>query len=141
MIEILNEDLSREYSHWHFYMQAAAVVTGLHREEYSELFLEEAEGEMKHILEFKKLILGLGGYPTTNVAKFRHDLVSPVELIQEALKMEQEVVWNYVDRMDDAEKLEKFSKVDGRRVHIFLEDQIMDSRDSVDNYREILKGI
>lgn len=141
MIEILNEDLSREYSHWHFYMQAAAVVTGLHREEYSELFLEEAEGEMKHILEFKKLILGLGGYPATNVAEFRHDLVSPVELIQEALKMEQEVVANYVDRMDDAEKLEKFSKVDGRRVHIFLEDQIMDSRDSVDNYREILKGI
>ena len=147
LLEKLNEDLAREYSHWHFYMRASAVVTGLHREEFSELFKEEAEGEMNHILEFSKLILGLGGVPTTRVALFDDDASDPTELIEQALKMEQEVVANYVQRMDDAEALERDdyargeSKVNGRYIHIFLEDQIMDSRKAVDNYKQILRGL
>lgn len=141
MIEKLNLDLSREYSHWHFYIHAAAVVTGLHREEFSEMFLKEATGEMQHIFEFKKLILGLGGYPTIQVAPFNNHLTSPRDLVLEALKMEEEVVLNYVLRMDEAEELESDCKVSGRYVHIFLEDQILDSRKAVDNYKEILKGL
>jgi len=147
MIEKLNEDLAREYSHWHFYIRASAVVTGLHREEFSEMFQEEAAGEMIHILEFSKLILGLGGTPSTRVALFNDNFFEPRELILEALKMEEEVVSNYVERMDDAEALEIAdysrgkSKVNGRYIHIFLEDQILDSRKAVDNYKEILKGL
>ncbi|RDJ35608.1 MAG: ferritin-like domain-containing protein [Crenarchaeota archaeon] len=143
LIDKLNEDLSREYSHMHFYIHAAATVTGLHREEYQELFMKEAADEMGHVHEFGKLILGLGGQPNPVVAPFFHaHNPDPKTLIQEAIKMEEEVVANYVQRMDDAEELEKnggIDKVHGRWVHIFLEDQIIDSRQTVDQFREILK--
>ena len=141
-VELLNEDLTREYAHMHFYLHAAAVVIGLHREEYQELFLSEAKDEMAHVHEFGKVILGLGGVPTSKVDHFLDHLLDPKSLIQEALFMEQKVVANYVQRMDDAEELEKnggTDKVHGRWVGIFLEDQIMDSRKTVDHFHEILK--
>lgn len=138
MIEKLNEDLSREYSHWHFYIRAAAVVRGLHREELSELFYEEAEGEMKHILEFQKLILGLGGIPTTEVAAFNNQYTSPKDLLWTAFVMESQVVSNYADRMDDCDRLAEIDNVNSKRIHIFLEDQMQDSRDAADNYQEML---
>ncbi len=139
LIDLLNEDLSREYAHMHFYLQAAAIVTGLHREEYQEFFMKEAASEMQHVHEFSKLILGLGGWPSARVANFVVDR-DPQNLIKIALNMEEEVVANYVERMDEAEELEATDKVNGRYVHIFLEDQILDSRKAVDHYREILKG-
>jgi bacterioferritin len=141
LINLLNEDLSREYAHMHFYLYAAGVVTGTHREEYQEFFMKEAASEMAHVHEFSKMILGLGGKPTTHVADWISSYKEPRQLIGEALKMEEEVVANYVQRMDDAEELEATEKVHGRYVHIFLEDQILDSRKAVDHYREILKGL
>ena len=147
LIDKLNEDLSREYAHMHFYLHAAAVVTGLHREEYQELFMKEAASEMQHVHEFGKMILGLGGVPTTTVAEFYSgggrytEPFHPRLLIAEALKMESEVVANYTQRMDEAEELDGEHKVHGRYVHIFLEDQILDSRAAVDQYKEMLKGM
>ena len=41
LVNQLNEDLSREYSHMQFYLHASIVVRGLHREEYAELFQKE----------------------------------------------------------------------------------------------------
>lgn len=141
LIDKLNEDLSREYAHMHFYLHAAAMVVGLHREEYQELFMKEAASEMQHVHEFGKMILGLGGVPTTLIAPYHIKLTDPADLIRAALDMEQEVVANYTQRMDEAEELDGDDKVHGRYVHIFLEDQILDSRAAVDQYREILKGL
>lgn len=139
MIEKLNEDLSREYSHWHFYIRAAAVVRGLHREELSELFYEEAEGEMKHILEFQKLILGLGGTPTTEVATFNNQYTSAKDLLWAAFVMESQVVSNYAERMLESEDLDDL--VNSKRILIFLESQMEDSRDAADNYELMLDGV
>ena len=141
LVNQLNEDLSREYSHMQFYLHASIVVRGLHREEYAELFQKEAASEMGHVTEFGKLILGLGGKPTTNVASFPTDVTDPIKLVEEALRMEKEVVANYVDRMDQAIALQENGgddRVHGRYLEIFLEDQILHSRADVDNYREIL---
>lgn len=151
LIDKLNVDLTREYAHWHFYMSAAVAVCGLHREEYQEYFLDEAKGEMEHIHEFGKLIMGLGGIPTTEVSYFsktcRESWLASADdhakwLLRRALELEEEVVRQYVQRMDDAEELEKnggMDKVHGRYVHIFLEDQILDSRGAVDKLKEILR--
>ena len=139
MIALLNNDLSREYAHWAFYMQAAVMVEGLHRQELRELFLEEAEGEMKHIIEFADVIVGLGGKPTTEHAEFRFDLTDPIALLKEAVKMEEEVVANYTQRQDDADALELSNKEDGRRISVFLDDQILDSRKAVDHMKKLIK--
>ncbi len=140
MIELLNEDLSREYAHWNFYMQAAPNVQGLHREEISEFLLKEAAGEMKHIEEFKRLIVGLGGTPSVAVASFSNNLVGPQEILEAALYMEDEVVERYVLRIEDANELyESGEKVHAKYIELFLEEQILDSRADADNIREMIK--
>ena len=139
--EALNDDLSREYSHMHFYLHASIVVRGIHREEYSELFQGEAQSEMNHVSQFAKLILGLGGKPKADVAHFRTDITDPMELVEEAMRMEKEVVENYVTRMEEAVQLQENGgddKIHGRYIEIFLEDQVMHSREDIDNFREIL---
>lgn len=141
LVENLNDDLSREYSHMHFYLHASIVCRGLHREEYSELFQAEATSEMQHVSQFGKLILGLGGTPSVNVAEFPTGITDPLKLVEEAMRMEKEVVENYVDRMDQAISLQENGgedRVHGRYVEIFLEDQILHSREDVDNFRQIL---
>ena len=140
LIQELQDAISREYAHWHFYMQAAITVTGLHREEYKEFFLEEATGEAKHIQEFGDLIMGLGAIPNSLPASFKESC-STQHLLEYARNMEIEVVEKYTELMDKAEELEKnggMDKVHGRRVHIFLEDQIQDSSHTVDHINQIL---
>src|SRR5690242_11079477 len=102
MVELLNSDLGNEYKHMHFYLHSAIVVAGLHREELREFLLEEAQGEMLHIQQFGELILGLDGTPSTDVKEFRSDLTSPTDILGYALAMEEEVVFNYTQRMYDA---------------------------------------
>ena len=139
MITLLNEDLGREYSHWHFYIQSAPNVQGLHREEISEFLLKEAAGEMKHIEEFKRLVVGLGGMPATSPATFKGHLTDPQEILEEALRMEDEVVEQYVLRIEDANELYVVDKVNGKWIELFLEEQILDSRMDADNIREMIK--
>lgn len=158
LIENLNEDLKREYSHWHYYMAAAEMVVGPHREEFQEFFMKEASGEMQHILEFSKLIRGLGGIPTMETAQFRNllpntfisqcgnEITTPIPeiktLLTGALHMETEVVANFVQRMDEAEAFGDMGtsqdRIDGRYIQIFLEEQMMDSRGTVDHLKQML---
>lgn len=137
MIELLNNDLRNEWKHLRFYLYHASAVTGLHREEYKEFFLKEANGELQHVTQFCDLITGLGGQPTAESNHF--PLMSePKAIIEYALTMEEEVVTNYVRRMKEADEL---GGVDGQWIEIFLENQIQDSREDVDHFRQIVKGL
>jgi ferritin len=148
LVSLLEGDLANEYAHWHFYMQAATAVRGLHRQEIGEFFSEQASGEMKHVEEFRRLIQGLktrrgipGGVAST-VAPFKSNMSGPSELLQAALEMEDEVVSNYVLRHSQAEELASSSPdaaADATYVALFLEDQILDSRGDADNILEMLK--
>lgn len=137
MIQLLNNDLKNEWKHLRFYLHHASAVTGLFREEYKELFLKEAAGEMAHVTEFSDVIFGLGGIPTTESNEFPQ-LENPRDIIAYAIQMEEEVVYNYVHRMKQAEQL---GGVDGAWLEIFLEGQVQKSREDVDHYRQILRGI
>src|SRR5688572_11996392 len=68
LVALLQDDLKNERMHCLFYQQAASLVEGLHREEYRELFLKEAQSELVHVDEFSNLIKRLGGTPGTEVA-------------------------------------------------------------------------
>lgn len=147
LIDLLNSDLSREYSHWHFYMSAASSVRGLHREELREFFLEEAKGEMQHVQEFRSLIQGLITKRNLNKkitelpCEYAFGLNKPEDILKEALKMEDEVVRNYAERIINASKLQENGgedEVDGKYVELFLEDQLSDSRHDADHIREML---
>jgi bacterioferritin (cytochrome b1) len=136
IIDILNNDLKNEWKHLRFYLYHASAVTGPLIEEYKELFLKEASGEMNHVTEFSDLIIGLGGTATDESNEFEK-FTDPFDIISYALKMEEEVVSNYVQRMQDASLL---GGVDGQWLEIFMENQIQKSRQDVDHYRQMLKS-
>lgn len=152
IVNLLLGDLANEYAHWHFYMNAATSVRGLHREELSEFFKEQASSEMEHVCQFRRLIQGLitrwnlDMEVSGKVGDFKSGMSDPVELLQAALDMEDEVVSNYVLRHAQAESLGSHSPapdraaIDGMYIALFLEDQILDSRGDADNILEMLKG-
>ena len=139
-VNLMLDDLKNERKHMLFYLTASSTVSGLHREEYRELFLKEAGEEMKHVHEFQDAILGLGADITASTQVKEHNdyLVSydVKELLEYALKMESEVVENYALRI--SVDLNLLDEPDKRWMEIFYESQIEKSRTDVDNLKMIL---
>jgi bacterioferritin len=137
----LAEDLKNEYTHMHFYLFYASHVTGLHREEYRELFLKEAASEMGHVTEFSDFILGLGGEARPERNVFPVHLSKPGEILKAALAMEEEVVTNYAARIRQVQDIPDMTEAEKQWAEIFFEDQIEHSRKDVDNFKMIIKGL
>lgn len=138
----LNNDLRNEWTHLTFYLHSAALVQGLHATEYKELLQKEANKELLHVGQFSDMLIGLG-LPADQLAKEPFyekvpSLTDPKQILQHALKLEEEVVANYCLRMHEAEAC---GCTDGDWVHIFLENQIQDSREDVDHLKQILRGL
>jgi bacterioferritin (cytochrome b1) len=136
LINLLNEDLKNEWKHHCFYLHNASTITGLHAREYKEFLIEQSKSELDHVSQFSDLIVGLGAIPTTFVNPFP-TLTDAFEILEFAMKMEEEVVENYTKRIEQAEKL---GGADGRWIVIFLESQIEDSRKDLDELKQILKS-
>lgn len=138
---LMNADLMREFQHMHTYLNYAVIVRGLHRQELSEMFIEEAQSELKHCEEFSRMIVGLGGNPITpwtfnsSGVKKPYDK-NPYALLEAVLEMEEEVVGIFAERMKQAEEL---GGPDGAVLHVFYENQILDSRLTVNNVREMIR--
>ncbi len=139
LMTFLKDDLEREYKHWHFYMNAANSITGPHRIEMQEFLLKQASSEMGHISQFQQLIIGLGDKPRESVILSSEYLTTPLEILKHALKMEEEVIAYFVERLDQVSALEN-DKINAVYIGLFLEDQILDSRADADNLKEMLKG-
>jgi len=138
LLTLLNSDLSNEYKHWHFYMHAAVMVNGLHREAIRSFLLREAQGEMLHIQQFGDMILACGGKPTATVSGFASNLTDPADILRYAHSMELEVVENYMERMHQASQVKS---VEGERIRMFMEDQMKDSAADADHIRQMLMGM
>jgi ferritin len=149
IFDLLSQDLSREYSHWNFYLQSATSITSLHREEIGEFLLKQAQEEMEHVEQFKRVLHGLikrrnlkKSVPT-KIAEFKNNISCPKEILSEALRMEDQVVENYVQRIEDVCKFQENGgddKIDGKYIELFLEDQILDSRADADNIRMMIEN-
>ena len=137
MIQMLNDDLKNEWKHLRFYLYHASAVTGLHCAEYKELFLKEAASEMLHVSQFSDVIIGLGGVATFESNDFGK-YTDPKDIMEYAVAMEEEVVNNYVQRMKDADDL---GGVDGTWLEIFLEGQVQASREDLDHFKQIVRGL
>lgn len=145
LIEILNNQLKNEWKHHNFYLHNASNVAGLHTIEYKEFLLKQAASEMNHVSEFSDLIVGLGGIPTKESNEFP-SISDPVEIIKYAIKMEEEVIKNYVGLCKTiensswiSENPSNYSESDFYWVVLFLEEQIQDSRKDRDLMIQMLK--
>lgn len=140
-VHLMLQDLKNEKKHMLFYLTAASTVSGLHREEYKELLESEAQSEMKHVLEFQDAILGMGAdfMQTDEIKEFNDFEVfyDPRKILEYALKMEEEVVSNYAQRI--ANDLGLLDEPEKRWMEIFYEDQLEKSRKDVDNLKMILR--
>jgi len=137
LIQLLNCDLKNEWKHLRFYLYHASAVTGLHCAEYKELFLKEAASEMLHVTQFSDVIIGLGGVATFESNEFGK-FSDPKDIMEYAVTMEDDVVKNYVQRMKDADDL---GGVDGTWLEIFLEGQVQASREDLDHFKQIVRGL
>jgi len=139
LIDKLNDDLRNEYTHMHFYLQSAFLVEGTYRHEVAEWLTEHAASEFKHIQEFAKVIVGLGGTPTTEHHDFPN-LTDPHEIFLFAQHLESTVVRNYVHRMEELDGgNNRLDVTDAKYVELFLEDQVRDSRSDLDEINQFLK--
>jgi rubrerythrin len=128
LIALLQEDLKNERMHCLYYQQAAALVEGLHREEYRELFLKEAQSELGHIDEFSTLIKRLGGTPGTEVNPILMKMTScPRQLCEHAAYIEEAVALIYAERLRATHEMENAPTA---YTHVFYEDQIKDSQEA-----------
>lgn len=141
--QIMLGDLRNEKKHMLFYLTAASTVSGLHREEYREYFAKEAAAEMEHVIEFQNALLGMGVdlTETNDAVEFNHYILSysPTELLDYAMKMEQEVVENYARRIKEDVKL--LNEPDQTWMENFYEEQLVKSRQDVDNLRMMLRSV
>jgi bacterioferritin (cytochrome b1) len=135
LIEKLQFDLKNERKHMLFYLQAAVLVRGLHREEFSEFFYKEAQSEMKHVEEFSRLIVHLGGIPGIEANSFVSNLREPEELLQQAVLMEEQVANIYAQRLRETHDMED---ADIAYVHVFYEEQIADSWKTAQELRQMI---
>jgi len=145
MVKLLVGDLTNEMRHMMFYLRNAATLQGLHRQEIRELFIEEAASEMKHVQEFQDLLVGLGvnlatmtNEPSVNIDMNAVNAIvvfnDPTLAVRYAMMMEDEVVANYTERIKQAQEL---GGVDGQFIEIFLEEQLLHSRQDADNFRQL----
>ena len=135
IITLLEQDLRHEWKHMNFYLYHASAITGLHAEEYKEVFLKEAASEMQHITEFSDMLWGLGGKPDVHA----HDFPQFTDVrgaLQYAYTMEQEVVRNYAERLNQL--LDVTVEPEATWLTVFLEDQLAHSRADVDRFKRLL---
>lgn len=126
LILMLQNDLKNERKHMLFYLQAGTMIQGLHREELSEFLIKESFEEHKHVEEFARLIVQLGGIPQQEVNPFPTDLTCPVEILKYAQEMEQEVSNLYAVRLQETST--DSGNAHESYVHLFYEDQLQDSQ-------------
>jgi len=108
LIELLNEDLAREYQAVISYVVYSQVIKGPQYMTIAEELAKHAQEELRHAMTIAKQIDYLGGMPTVRPAPVRIS-ESTEELLRFDLEAENETVRNYKDRVRQAEALGEFA--------------------------------
>lgn len=99
MIDQLNKVISAEYSQWFRWYHYALVLRGHARDGLANEFEEHAEEELEHAEKIAMRVVGLGGYPTTEI-KQPESLEEVEEILKEMLIREQEGMKLYRETID-----------------------------------------
>lgn len=129
LVTLINADLDNEWTHLNFYLYHAGVVGGLHAEEYREFLLKAAAGEMEHVHQFMRRLVGLGlEYPSAIGHEFKK-FTDPVDILDYAHTLESQVITNYVTRLARLAEPELVNAEPEitRYLTVFYEDQLKDS--------------
>ena len=121
MIELLNEDLSREYQAVIAYTVYSQVIKGAQYMDIKRELEKHAGEELSHAIKIAKQVDYLGGMPsvTPKPVKTSED---PVEMLRADLENERVTVANYRQRIRQAEAMGEFALSETLR-DIIVEEQ------------------
>jgi len=108
LIELLNLDLTLEYSAAIQYIQHAAVMTGAQFGDIIKELRVHANEEIAHAITLADQISFLGGVPTTEVGEIKISDDNIVMLKQD-LEGEEDAIKRYKVRIEQAEELKEFA--------------------------------
>src|SRR5262245_28441641 len=108
LIELLNEDLAREYQAIIAYVVYSQVLKGAEYMSIAQELEKHAAQELKHALTIAKQIDYLGGMPTV-AAKPVKTSEDPRVMLRADLDNENETVRNYRERVRQCEALGEYA--------------------------------
>jgi bacterioferritin len=108
MIELLNQDLSREYQAIIAYVVYSQVIKGAQYMNIADQLEQHAKQELEHALIVSRLIDYLGGMPTVTPKEVKRSERAE-EMLQFDLDNENETVRNYRERVRQAEALGEYA--------------------------------
>lgn len=136
-LEIMNGDLTNEWTHLHFYLYHASAVSGLHAQEYKEFFTEAAKGELAHVQAFLDRLHGLNfPQPSQNAMAVPYS-TDPETILAQAIKLEEEVAKNYAHRLTQLDELASAYPTEAAYLKVFYEDQLQDSYEDCEHMRRL----
>jgi bacterioferritin len=108
MIELLNEDLSREYQAVIAYVNYSQVIKGAQFMDVARELEKHAKEELEHALKISKQIDYLGGMPTVT-PKHVKTSEKAEDMLRFDLDNERETVRNYRERIRQADDMGEFA--------------------------------
>jgi bacterioferritin len=122
LIELLNEDLAREYQAVIMYVNFSQVMKGPEYMSLAEEFAAEAQEELGHALILAKQIDYLGGKPTVDPEPVQ-TAEDPEEMLHIDLKSEEEAITRYRERIRQCEALSEYAIAENLRQLIKQEQE------------------
>jgi bacterioferritin len=122
MVQLLNEDLAREYQAIIAYTVYSQVLKGAEYTDIARELEKHAGEELAHALKISKQIDYLGGMPGVmpKPVKTSND---PVEMLRADLENERETVAHYRERIRQAEVMGEFALSETLRAIIVQEQE------------------
>ncbi|HXO45509.1 MAG TPA: ferritin-like domain-containing protein [Candidatus Cybelea sp.] len=121
LIELLNEDLSREYQAIIAYVVYSQVLKGAEYMNIAGELEKHATEELSHALIIANQIDYLGGMPTVQPKPVRSS-EKPKEMLQFDLANETETIRNYTQRVRQCDQLGEFAMAEHIR-EILMDEQ------------------
>lgn len=121
LVELLNEDLAREYQAIISYVVYSQVLKGAEYMNIATELEKHAQQELSHALIIAKQIDYLGGSPTVQPKQVRTSEKAK-EMLQFDLANETETIRNYRERVQQCEVLEEYAMAEHIR-EILMQEQ------------------
>ncbi len=122
LIELLNSDLTLEYSAAIQYIQHGAVMTGAQFGDIIKELRIHANEEIAHAITLADQIDFLGGVPTIEVGEMKTS-DDNIEMLKQDLEGEEDAIKRYKVRIEQAEELKEFALAQQLRNILAMEQE------------------
>lgn len=105
LVNLLNFDLSKEYTAMTQYIQHSGVLTGAAYLDIKREIITHAKDELDHAVTIADQINYLGAMPTGGMHGQVKVSKDNVEMLQQDLELEEDAIHRYVTRIEQSEEL------------------------------------